>query len=283
MTHENLGYDQFLATGNGLEDISGEWPTDDELFDATLDTYVDQQPFSIYYMTYSGHCPYVDSSPAVPKHLSRVQSVLGSRYQNTTMYYFCYNLVLEEALTTMIEKLEAKGIADDTVICLTADHYPYGLEEIATFGNTEDYLQDLYGYDFKHCWERDRNSLILWSGCLEHEDKDMACEISTPTYSLDIVPTLSNLFGLDYDSRLLVGRDVFSDAEPLVLWNSYNWLTERGKYDCYEDTYYPNPGYEQDEAYVQRIQQIVANKLNFSSHVVDWDYYGVLFGPDEDS
>ena len=63
---------------------------------------------------------------------------------------------------------------------------------------------------------RDNNALIIWSGCLE--DKNL--KVETPVYSLDILPTLSNLFGLNYDSRLLVGRDVFSDTEPLVLWRN---------------------------------------------------------------
>lgn len=281
LTHENLGYADYLGSGNGLEDLIESDTSDTALFDTTMDTYLDKQPFSIYYMTLSGHCIYTEESPYVTKYLSRVQSVLGSRYKETTLYYYCYQMELENALTTMIEKLEAAGIADDTVICLTSDHYPYGLENTATFNNTEDYVTDLYGYTYEHSWEQDRNALIIWSGCLEHAHKDMACEISAPTYSLDVVPTLSNLFGLEYDSRLLVGRDVFSDAEPIVLWNDYSWVTERGKYDALEGTYYPNAGYEEDEAYISRIKQIVSNKINYSDEALQTDYFGVLFGEDD--
>jgi len=38
-----------------------------------------------------------------------------------------------------------------------------------------------------------------------------------------------------------------------------------------------------ESAYVDRITQIVGNKLNFSLKVVENDYYGHLFGPDEDT
>lgn len=277
-THTNLGYDQFLGLGNGLEDITGQWPGDKRMFDKTMDTYIDKQPFSIYYMTVSGHCSYKEKNEKTEENLDAVKKVFKDRYKDTTNYYFCYQLELEHALTVMIEKLEEAGIADDTVICMTADHYPYGLEKSATFGNTEDYVADLYGADPKTDWERDHNSLIIWSGSLENKDKKMAREIKTPTYSLDVVPTLSNLFGLEYDSRLLVGRDVFSDAEPLVFWNNHSWMTDKGKYDANENKFYPNEGVDNDKAYINQINSAVSNKINYSDQVVKKDYYGVLFG-----
>lgn len=279
-THVNLGYGAYLGIGNGLEDIVGTDHTDTTLFDLTMDTYMDKQPFSIYYMTISGHCTYLPDSEFVKKYENQVRAVVGDKYKDTTVYYLCYQMELENALTVMVEKLEQAGIADDTVICMTSDHYPYGLAKSDTFGNSEDYVVDLYGGDYQYDWERDRNALIIWSGCLEHENKDMACEVATPSYTLDIVPTLLNLFGLEYDSRLLIGRDVFSDAEPLVLWNTYSWVTERGKYCYSEDKFFPAEGYEEDPAYTDKIIQRLANKLNFSDQVLVNDYYGVLFGPD---
>lgn len=277
-THENLGYEQFLGLGNGLEKITGGWPRDEVMFDRTMDTYIDKQPFSIYYMTISGHCVYTKNSSLTKRYLDSVRKVKGHRYKNTTTYYLAYQMELEKALTTMIRKLEEAGIADDTVICLTSDHYPYGLEKSSTFGNSEDYLTDLYGGKYKTSWEKDHNSLIIWSGSLEHDDKEMACEVSTPTYSLDIVPTLSNLFGLEYDSRLLVGRDVFSDAEPLVLWNNYSWVTTEGRYNSATGKFTPNKNSKADKEYVRRIKSVVADKLTYSRHVVAKNYFQILFG-----
>lgn len=136
----------------------------------------------------------------------------------------------------------------------------------------------MYGYYPDYDWERDKNAWILWSGCLENENKNMACEISEPTYSLDILPTLSNLFGLEYDSRLLVGRDVFSETSPLVLWTNHSWVTDKGKYDSDTGTFYPNPGVTVEETYVEQIKTEVANKLSFSGKILDHDYYEVLLG-----
>lgn len=283
-THMNLGYDTFLGLGNGLEDITGNWPGDDVMFDRTMDTYIDKQPFSIYYMSISGHCTYVESDEKVSRYYDRVSEYYGDKYKDTTLYYICYQMELEDALTTMIEKLEAAGIADDTVICMTADHYPYGLEESDTFGNSEDYVSDLYGYEYTNSWEQDHNTCIIWSGCLENEYKDMACEVTGPAYSLDILPTLSNLFGVEYDSRLLPGRDVFDEgSDPLALWVNYSWATEQGKYDGATNTYYPNEGYTEDQAYIEKINTIVSNKIRYSALALDTDYWGYLFGEDPET
>ncbi len=281
-THKNLGFDTFLAQGNGLEDIAGAWVGDDVMFDKTMDTYMDNTPFCAYYMTVSGHAKYTKDHAKTKKYIEYVREKYGKTYKDTTLYYICYNMHLENGLKIMLEKLEAKGILDDTVIVMTTDHYPYGLVKSHNWGNTQDYFEDLLKHSYSKCWDRDHNGLIIWSGCLEHDDKDMAKTINDPVYSLDILPTLSNLFGMEYDSRLLVGRDVFSDTEPLVFWNNYSWITRRGRYLSSEKKFYPNEGYEDtSQEYIDSISAMVKNKITYSRWVVDNDYYGKLFGKDE--
>ena len=285
LTHPNLGYGTWLGTGNGLEDITdGRYPSDSSMFSKTLDTYIDKQPFSIYYMTVSGHASYNEKKTPVKKHLETVKSLVGDKYEETTLYYLCCQYELELAMEVTIEKLEAAGIADDTVIVITGDHYPYGLAKSSAWGNSKSYIPDLYQEDsIDGPWDRDQNALLIWSGCLENENKDMACEISTPTYSLDVLPTLSNLFGLEYDSRMLVGRDVFSDADPLVYWNDGTWVTDKGIYYAKEKTFTPKDGVTVDDDYVSNIKKIVTNKQYFSKKVRGVDFYGLFFGKDTDT
>ncbi len=276
-THPNLGYDSFTAWGSGLDDLVPMWSEDEPTFRATLETYIDQQPFNAYYMSYSGHCTYDADNPKVAENLERVKEVLGDQYSDKVLYYFCYQIELENALTTMVDMLEEAGIADDTVIVICPDHYPYGLGKSATFNNSEDYLLDLYKVDSYDGFVRDKTSLIIWSESIE----DMGLEVDTPTSSLDILPTISNLFGLEYDSRLLVGRDVFSDAEPLIMWTDHSFLTEKGWYNADTGVFLPTTDEEVTEDYLDGIKETVANKIAFSSAVPRYDYYGILFGEDE--
>ena len=85
------------------------------------------------------------------------------------------------------------------------------------------------------------------------------------------LPTLSNLFGLEYDSRMLVGRDVFSDQEPLVFWPNGSWVTERGQYDAEDDVYFSKDGLERDESYITRISDLVYDKKYYSVQVAELD------------
>ena len=190
----------------------------------------------------------------------------------TVKCYLAAQMELEMAMESLIRQLEEAGIADDTVIVISPDHYPYGLERSSTWKNTENYLNELYGVTEVDRFTRDSNALIIWSGCLE--DKNL--KVETPVYSLDILPTLSNLFGLNYDSRLLVGRDVFSDTEPLVLWPEYSWKTDKGTYDSGSRTFTPAEGVEVDDSYVDRIKAIVSNKISYSREVQNLKYFQVL-------
>ena len=283
LTHKNLGYSEYIAIGNGLENgLSGVWPASDlEMLQYTLPDYIDQQPFSVYYMSVSGHCNYVFSNYVNSMAMKNQAVTEGMTCSDKVRAYYAANQELENALSYLVGQLEEKGIADDTVIALCTDHYPYGLEKSTAWGNDRDYLCELFGCDTINNLTRDHNAAILWSGCLEEREEPVT--VSAPTYSLDMVPTLSNLFGLEYDSRLLAGRDVLSDTEPLVLWMDHSWLTDKGYYNSADNTFTPKEGVETEEGYVERIKQIVSNKMAFSKAVLNYDYYGLLFGADENN
>ena len=277
ITHPRMGYEQYIAADNGLNDLSSGFPKSDlEMFDLTLPQYIDNQPFSVYYMTISGHASYAFSSEVNDMSVKNQAVTEGMPYSETVRAYYACNQELELALTSMVSQLEEAGIADDTVIAIVSDHYPYGLEPSAAWGVSRDYLAELYGYKADTNPRRDHNAAIIWSGSLEELDEPIV--VSTPTSSLDILPTLSNLFGLEFDSRLLAGRDVFSEAEPLVFWNDYCWLTEKGYYDSHKRSFTPAEGQEADEAYVERINALVKNKKSLSSGIANNNYYTLLFG-----
>jgi len=272
-THTELGYDRFYAWGNGMEkEISNGWTrSDEEMFMVTLPQYLEQdQPFSLYYMTVSGHSSYsVDGNYMSRKNYDLVKDAPYSEYIKG---YLAANMEVELAMAYTIAALEEAGIADDTVIVISTDHYPYGLAPGDTWGG-HNYMQELYGPDWSLDQVRDQNALIIWSGCLE----DMDIVVDDPVSALDILPTLSNLFGLEYDSRLLVGRDVFSDSEPLVFWPlTYSWKTDKGFYNAKTGEFTPAEGVEVTQEYIDAMSAVVKNKTVYSRSVQYYNYFNVI-------
>ena len=100
--------------------------------------------------------------------------------------------------------------------------------------------------------------------------------VDKPASALDIVPTLSNLLGLDYDSRLLMGRDIFSDSEPLVIFRNHSFITDKGRYNAVTKEFVANDGAEVDQEYIDYISDIVKSKFHYSTKILDTDYYSRL-------
>ena len=126
-------------------------------------------------------------------------------------------------------------MADKTVIVLTNDHYPYGL--------TIDQFSELAGYEVDETFEKFRNSFICYIPNIEPIEVDTYCS------TVDILPTLLNLFGLNYDSRLLAGRDILSpQAYDMAVLSDQSFVTENYGFNAATgDVEIFTDGYELDE------------------------------------
>jgi phosphoglycerol transferase MdoB-like AlkP superfamily enzyme len=171
---------------------------------------------------------------------------------------------LDMALEKLIAKLNEAGVADRTVIALSADHYPYGWEK-----NNRD---ELAGHEIDPVFEIYKNHFILWCQGMKE-----SIVIDKPCSSLDILPTLSNLFGLSYDSRLLMGRDILSDAEPLVILSNRSFITDQVMYDSAsrKTTHLTTETLPSD--YIETMNKVVKNKFMVSESVRKKDYYRYLY------
>ncbi len=295
LSHPNLGYDwhQFGESGvtkvgtgtlqnfEGLDvNASGKllWPQKDSVMvEASVDDYIhSDQPFHVYYLTISGHMPYSDNRAVAPYR----DTVRALPYSETTQNYLGTCMEVDKALETLIQKLDEAGKLDKTVIVAVPDHIPYfnvdTLEELAgqKFGSSEDleYLQE-GNIDF----DVYKSSLILWSASMtEPVEVDKVC------CQVDILPTLSNLLGLEYDSRMLDGTDILSDSEGLVIFTSRCWKSDRGFYNRFTQTFTPAPGVtmtaEEQEEYVAAMRKLVAYKVDSTDLLIENDFYNYVFG-----
>ncbi|MBP5194524.1 MAG: hypothetical protein J6Z42_00870, partial [Lachnospiraceae bacterium] len=154
----------------------------------------------------------------------------------------------------------------------------YGLDHNGALGKLP-YLSELYGYNVTTIPERDKRRGIIWCGALE---KTAPIMVDTPSSSIDMLPTLCNLFDVKWDSRLYPGRDIFSDALPVVYNGAYDWKTDKGLYLNSKGKFIPNEGVEVSDEYIRSVKAIVKNKINFSKKALSNDYYTHVFGENDD-
>ena len=184
-------------------------------------------------------------------------------YSDVAKAYIACNYELEKALAYLIEQLEEAGVAERTVIALATDHYPYGLEK--------KYIDELAGHEVEENFELYKSTLILWSASMKEP-----VEVNKYCSALDIVPTLANLFGLEYDSRLYMGKDILSDSEGLVIFKNKSFITDKIMYDSRTKKITYLTDEEVTEDYVAAMRQIVKNRFAVSKDIIDLDYYRYL-------
>ena len=97
--------------------------------------------------------------------------------------------------------------------------------------------------------------------------------------SLDVMPTLSNLFGLEYDSRLIAGKDILSDTPGLVIFSNYSFITQEGSYDSTTDQFLRWDGKPAAEHDLTKQLALVQNRVAYSAAILDHDYYRAVFNP----
>ncbi len=260
LSHPNLGYD-YKGEGGGLQ-YQDTWPESDLLMvQETLHEYINADRFHAYYMTVSGHKDYLFTSNAMAR--KNKELVEGLEYSEPVLAYIACNLELEHALTYLVEELEKAGRLDETVFVLTSDHYPYGL--------TDAEVAELRGAEFESEFDLYREGLLIWNSKMEQP-----VVVDKPCANVDVLPTVSNLFGLEYDSRLLMGNDIMSDHPGYVLFNNWSLITELCEYSTRTQTTTVYEGVELPEGYVSTMHSILGTKFNLAKKILDLDYYAKI-------
>ncbi|MDO4313160.1 MAG: sulfatase-like hydrolase/transferase [Eubacteriales bacterium] len=267
LSHPNMGYNWY-GTGNWFvpettESGSEYWPQSDlQLMLQSMDMYMDSEPFHTYYMTVSGHMLYdVNSNQMAYRNYDAVADL---PYTETTKGYLACQMELEKAMNTLVGELEERGIADHTVIVLSADHIPYDDKPVC---------DELAGHELDAGIEWYENDLIIWAGSMEEP-----VVVDKYCYDVDILPTISNLLGLEYDSRLMIGQDILSDSEQLVCFPNRSFISGKCMYNAVNGTVTPLTEEEVTQEYLDNLSAIVYNKFNVSAMILNEDYYQYLDG-----
>lgn len=258
-SHKNIGL-KYYGCGNGLEKKMNckHWPNSDkEMIDATTSYYIDNDKFMTYYMTVSGHLNYNFSGNNMAyRNKNKVKNL---KYSTAIKAYLATQIELDKSIEKLLQVLEEKGKLNDTLIVIAPDHYPYGL--------TTKQMNEISTIDRNDKFEKFHTTLIMYNPNIEKTVVDKVIS------SLDILPTIYNLYGLTFDSRLLMGRDIFSNNEHIVILSDRSWITDKGKYNSVTKEFTSTTNEEIEEDYIDRINMIVNQRYGMSSLIIDNNYY----------
>ena len=263
---KSLGFDNFKGCFNGLEkSINCKiWPESDvEMIDATIDDYINSdKPFFTYYVTVSGHGGYTFSSSAMAKkHMNEVKDLNISEKPKA---YLAAQIELDRALEDLIKKLDEAGKLDDTVIALVGDHYPYYL--------SLDEVNEIADYEKDGIIEINRSNFILWNNKMDIVTVDKVGS------EIDVLPTLYNLFGVKYDSRLIIGKDILSTEPGLAIFGNRSWVSDKGSYFSQKNKFVPKDNVSVDDDYISYMNTLVNNRMSMSKNIMANDYYKKVLG-----
>ena len=261
---KNQGFTNYKGCYNGLEKIinCNQWPESDvEMMTKTISDYINSdRPFMTYYMTVSGHFYYSFSENAMArKHKNEVAKL---NYPEQVKAYVATQIELDRALKVLVDKLTEAGKLDDTVFVLLADHYPYNM--------TLENINKISTYKRDSLIEVNSNNLIIYNS------KMKPVKVSKVGMSIDVLPTVLNLFGVKYDSRIIMGKDILSTSPGVAIFKNKSWVSDLGTYYAANGKFVAKVD-EVPDGYVKNMNNLVNNRVAISRMIVQNNYYKYLF------
>lgn len=264
--HTNMGSDAYYGVEKlGIEysSIYKNWASDEDFMNKVLELIdnVDNKNFMAWLTTVSSHQPYYYSSIEGDKYLSLYEDM---DIRTDLKRYKSKLKILDNALGILLNGLEEKGILDDTVIVMYGDHYPYGL--------STDTINTVLDYDTNVDYENERVPFVIYNNGIESKEFD------SYTSYINILPTVANLFDLDYDPRLYMGSDLLSkDYESMVIFADGSWKNEYAYYNASRSSieYYTDKTYTIEE--LQNINNKIDLKIKMSGLAIKNNYFNYLY------
>ena len=255
--HVSLGSELYLDIDDLDIKIIKGWQSDKDLIEQALPYFVDKQPFFTFIITSSMHMPYDVDSVLGKRYLAEINEVYPDA-PSMIKNYISKSMEYDHALELLIQELDAKGILEDTVIIMYADHHPLKMP-----------LQYLKDYSFMA--DRDvpfgmqLSPMVIYST----EGPTEKHNIASSTY--DLVPTIANLFNLNYDPRYYMGVDYFSTEEKIVIFANGSWISSEGYYESSKGKYTSYTNEENDHP--NETNQIVKNRIAISQEIFKTNYF----------
>ena len=243
---------------------------DKDMFKAAKQYYMNDAPFMVYFASVTPHQSYIASQTCSDRYFAKYKELGYSDYLSR---YLSKMQVFDEAMKELLDELEETGELDNTVIAMFGDHFPYGL--------TDNDINDFFnknnaGYTINRNSTTNKNvdktPMLIYNSTLESP-----IQVTDYTTIIDLLPTLLNLFDMNYDPRLYLGTDALSETHvSRAYFSDKSWVDENGFYYAPNNkiTYTGDKKY--DAATIATINKEISQRQNMSATAIQNNYFKYL-------
>lgn len=197
--YPHIGYDDFWDLGV----LGPEYGTSDAVCMDIINWMIDDsKPYFLYNITFSGHQGYDPQD--ITDHNAETAAEYQASYQTVDQQYpklneqvkvyLAKSMSLDKAVASAIEYARQQGTLDKLVIAVAGDHHVKGFTDQDNL-NTQAILAS--GASLEDV------PFFIWTPGMSGQSVEKPCT------DIDVLPTLFNLFGIDYDRGTVMGSDIF--------------------------------------------------------------------------
>lgn len=257
-----IGFDAY----NSYVELTGTDVNDTSMFDECFlfknaylrEKFFPDTPFYNYVITRNAHTPFAYDDALSEWSLAKHPEYRGKYGREDLDVICCKVRLIDDLFAELIGQLEQTGHLDDTVIVAFGDHYAYPM-------NDQQLVFERSGVD--NAYLAMKTPCFIWAKGME------PVEVSKTLNTADLVPTLVNLLGLDFEAYDYLGRDAFDpDYEGFVVFGDGAWL--------YKDVLFSGGTVTEEltegaaaAVDIDKMQDFVTRYLKVNDAMLETDYY----------
>ena len=221
VNYANWGYDNYYSLkevgkySGGTHELDRNLILDETFRDLMLPT---DKKFVDYLITYSGHYPFTNTKGVckllynedVEREMNETGSLESPEFveMDEEECVRRQNKETDDMMKLLLEALKERNLYDNTVIVVITDHYLYTIDDqtiIERYKNTSNNLIN-------------NTPFFIWTS------KTKKTNISEVTTQLNVLPTVLNLFGVEFNKNNYIGTDALANKySGIAFFNDYSW------------------------------------------------------------
>lgn len=219
INYKNWGYDNYYGLIDMFKYDNNNYELDRELIlneEFSNLMFPENELFVDYIITYSVHMPFNNKKGVCKILYNMDKKELDEETSQTSEFVQmseeeCIRRQSKETdymISLLLEKLKEKNLIDNTIIVAFSDHYLYTVEDQSIIYNYKKVTNNLIN----------KTPFIIWNN-----GKTKAV-IKKTTSQLNILPTVLNLYGFEYDQNNYIMKDALSNNySGIVFFSDYSW------------------------------------------------------------